>query len=211
MAGMEPQLALSIPVSGGAGLPDIGVRSIQGGVGEAVNLRMFGPLMLTLKNAQGGLDVWQYLPNLNALGKVKLAPVPAGVTLNEGDTVVVTNLKSGEHRCNRVQKDGLLRTAVSSDEGDGLKLEVFPGPLPQEERTGCSIPEAAVASFTLTTTGYDFTWYGKDHTSGEPLTALGDGLRLRRQSPELRRFMGLAQLAIDKGDPITGYFADGGT
>ena len=69
MSGAEPQLDVSIPVSGGGGLPDIGLRSIQGGVGEAVNLRMMGPLLLTLKNTAGTMDLWQYLPQLERLGQ----------------------------------------------------------------------------------------------------------------------------------------------
>ncbi len=202
MAGAEPQLEVAVPVSGAAGLPDVGVRSIQGGVGEAVNLRMMGPLLLSLRNAQGGLDVWQYLPDLNDLGKVKLAAVPATVTLKEGDTAVLFNKTSGERRCSRVLAGGLLRAAVSSDEGDELKLAVYPGPLPPQERTGCTVPEAAVPSFELEATGFDFKWYGRDHAAGEPLTALGDGFGLRRQSPEMRRLMSLAQAIIDRGDPI---------
>lgn len=202
MGGVEPAMEVVIPVSGGAGLSDVGVRSIQGGVGEAVNLRMLGPLVVTLKNAQGALEVWQYLPDLNDLGKVKLGPVPAEVTLVEGDTAVLTNLKTGEHRCSRVLKDGLLRAAVSSDQGDPLKLEVFAGPLPAEERTGCSIPEGAAPKFTFDKLGFATKFQGVEYAPETPLIALGDGFGLRRQSPETRRFMGIAQIALDPGDPV---------
>jgi hypothetical protein len=43
---------------------------------------------------------------------------------------------------------------------------------------------------------------GLTHAAGSQLIALGDGFGLRRQSPEIRRFMGLAQLAIERGDPV---------
>ncbi|MGE0788365.1 MAG: hypothetical protein AB7S26_22010 [Sandaracinaceae bacterium] len=37
---------------------------------------------------------------------------------------------------------------------------------------------------------------------GDPLVAPAEGLGLRRQSPDLRRLAGLAQIALDPGDPI---------
>lgn len=202
MGGVEPAMEVVVPVAGGAGLSDVGVRSIQGGVGEAVNLRMFGPLILTLKNTEGGLDVWQYLPDLNDLGKVKLGPLPADAALQEGDTAVVFNQKSGEHRCARVLPGGLLRAAVSSDQGDPLKLEVYAGPLPAQDRTGCQVPEGATPKLTFDTLGVEVKWQGTTFEAGSPLTALGDGFGLRRQSPETRRFMGIAQIALEAGDPV---------
>lgn len=200
MSGLEPQIDVAVPVSGGAGLPDIGVRSIQGGVREAVNLRMLGPLFTTTRNAQGQLEAWQVLPNLNDLGRVKLGPVDA--TLVEGDTAVLSNLTSGEYRCARVGANGLLRAAVSSDENDQWKLAVYSGALPPREREGCEIPSDAAPYWTMDTFGIDSKFQGLEHKAGEPLIALGDGFGLRRQSPEIRRFLGLAQLAIERGDPV---------
>lgn len=200
MAGVEPQIDLAIPVSGGAGLPDIGVRSIQGGVREAVNLRMLGPLLVTVKNTAGDLELWTELPDLNDLGRRKLASVTT--PLVEGDTAVLFNLTTGEHRCFRVGAGGLMRAAISSDEGDQYKLAVYSGALPPKDRDGCSVPEDARAYWTVEKTEFDFTWYGNEHKAGEALSALGDGFGLRRQSPELRRFLGLAQLAIEQGDPV---------
>lgn len=201
MAGLEPQLDVSIPVSGGAGLPDIGVRSIQGGVREAVNLRMLGPLLVTIPNTTTSqLELWQYLPDLNDLGKVKVATVP--VQLTEGDTAVLYNLTNKEKRCFRVGANGALRAALGSDKGDQWKFEVYPGVLPPLERDGCTVPEGAVAKWTLEKFEFDFKWEGVERNGGEPLSALSDGFGFRRNSPEIRRFMGLAQLAIDQGDPV---------
>ena len=200
MAGLEPQIDVAIPISGGAGLPDIGARSIQGGVREAVNLRMLGPLFTTARNSAGELEAWQVLPNLNGLGRVKLGPVAA--TLVEGDTAVLTNVTSKEYRCARVGAGGLLRAAVSSDENDQWKIAVYSGPLPPQVLTGCLIPADATPYWTMDTFAIDSKFQGLDHHAGEPLIALGDGFGLRRQSPEIRRFLGLAQLAIERGDPV---------
>ncbi len=200
MSGLEPQIDVAVPVSGGAGLPDIGVRSIQGGVREAVNLRMLGPLFTTTRNTRGQLEAWQVLPNLNDLGRVKLGPV--GVELIEGDTAVLSNLTSGEHRCARVGANGLLRAAISSDQDDQWKLDVYSGALPPQERSGCSVPQGATPYWTMDTFGLDAKFQAIEHKAGDPLKALGDGFGLRRQSPEIRRFLGLAQLAIERGDPV---------
>lgn len=200
MAGLEPQVDVAIPVSGGAGLPDIGVRSIQGGVREAVNLRMLGPLFTTTRNAMGQLEAWQVLPNLNDLGRVKLGPVDA--ELHEGDTVVLFNLTSQEKRCARVGPNGLVRAAVSSDENDLWKVAIYSGALPPKDRDGCEVPEGTEPYWTLETFLIDSKFQGLEHKAGDPLIALGDGFGLRRQSPEIRRFMGLAQMAIDRGDPV---------
>ncbi|MDP2271141.1 MAG: hypothetical protein Q8K32_10455 [Archangium sp.] len=201
MSGLEPQIDVSVPVSGGAGLPDIGVRSIQGGVREAVNLRMLGPLFTTVRNVDTGqLEAWQVLPNLNDLGRVKLGPV--NVELLEGDTAVLSNLTSGEHRCARVGAGGLLRAAVSSDQNDQWKLDVYSGALPPQERSGCAVPEGATPYWTMDTFALDSKFQALEHKAGDPLIALGDGFGLRRQSPEIRRFLGLAQLAIERGDPV---------
>ncbi len=200
MAGLEPQIDVAVPVSGGAGLPDIGVRSIQGGVREAVNLRMLGPLFTTVPNAQGVLEAWQVLPDLNDLGRVKLGTVTAA--LAEGDTAVIKNLTTGEHRCARVGAQGRMRAVVSSDEGDQWHVAVYTGALPPKERDGCEVPEGVEPYFVFDTFQQEVTFQGLTHEAGSPLTALGDGFGLRRQSPELRRFLGLAQMAIEKGDPV---------
>lgn len=202
MAGLEPQIDVAVPVSGGAGLPDIGVRSIQGGVREAVNLRMFGPLLVTVPKPGNAsqLELWQVLPDLNDTGRVKVATVP--VALNDGDTAVLHNLTNKEHRCFRVGTNGALRAAIGSDKNDAYRFEVYAGVLPPKERDGCTVPEGAAPKWTLTTFDFDFKWEGVDRKAGEALSALSDGFGFRRNSPELRRFMGLAQLAIDQGDPV---------
>lgn len=214
MAGAEPQLDVAIPVSGASGLPDVGVRSIQGGVREAVNLRMLGPLLVTCPvdqtrpergcvdavTANTKMELWQYLPDLNGLGRARMASVPE--TLAEGDTAVLFNLTTKEHRCFRVNTGGRIRAAIASDLGDAYKLAIYKGALPPLERDGCSVPEDANPYWTVDTLDFDFKFQAIEHKKGDALAALGDGFGLRRQSPEIRRFLGLAQLAIERGDPI---------
>ncbi len=200
MSGLEPQLDVSVPVSGGAGLIDIGMRSIQGGVREAVVLRMLGPLLVSKADGKGGLDLVEVLPNLNDTGRATLGHIDA--TLSEGDTVVLTNKKSGDWRCARVNAGGLFRAAVPSDEGDELSLAVYDGPLMPQPLQGCRVMSDQTPKWQTSTLGVEVKWQSKTHAVGDPLVALGDGFGLRRQSPELRRFANLAQLAVEKGDPV---------
>jgi hypothetical protein len=211
MGGAEPSLDAVVPISGGGGLPDIGVRSIQGGVAEAVNLRMMGPLLVSLRNVDDELEVCQYVPDLNGLGP-RVAELNAfcpgrlgaidGARIFPGDTAVARNLRSGEHRCGRVLARGLFQVGVPADEGDPLRLEIYRGPLPPEPFTGCRVPDGASPSVMMDALGRDVSFQGRAWAKGSPLIALGDGFGLRRASPELRRFTAIAQIALDPADPI---------
>ncbi len=201
VGGAEPFVDTALPIAGGGGLPDVGIRSIQGGVAEAVNLRMMGPLLLGLRSEAGALELWQYLPDRNKVGRANFGPLD-DARMREGDTVVAHNLRSLEHRCARVQADGLFRVAVSSDEGDPLELRFYEGALPPEERSGCHVPEGTEAYLTVSTLNADVTFQSKDYAKGSPLVALGDGFGLRRNSAETRRFHGLAQMILDPADPV---------
>jgi hypothetical protein len=200
VGGTEPRVGVVVPISAGAGFGEVGKRAAPGGVKEAVSLRTMGPLLVTLKNREGGLDLFQIAPNGNDRGQVKVAPVTA--TLSEGDTAVVTNLTTKEHRCARVQREGLLRVAVSSDRGDPLKLEIFAGLLPTKKGDGCSVPSGAEPTWTASSFTAEAKWQGQTIAKDAPLIALGDGFGLRRGTPEMRRFIGFAQVLLDAADPV---------
>ncbi|MBL8919493.1 MAG: hypothetical protein JNJ54_11570 [Myxococcaceae bacterium] len=200
VGGAEPKVKVVVPISAGAGFAEIGKRAAPGGVKEAVSLRMMGPLLLTVKNAQGALELWQYLPEGNKRGRVKVGTV--STPLAEGDTAVLTNLSTGDLRCARVQKGGILRAAVTSDEGNRLRLEVFEGALPPKKPEGCVRPGDRDPYWATSEFGLDTKWMGKSISSGAPLIALGDGFGLKRGTPELRRFIGFAQVLLDAADPV---------
>lgn len=205
IGGVEPQLEATLPISGGGGLADVGIRSTQGGVAEAVNLRMFGPLLVTVKNATtGALELWQYVPDLNDVGKKKVATIPTGLRLKDGDTAVVRNLNTGLWRCARVQAGERVRAAVASDDGDPLELLFFNGALPPstEDKVGCVIPREAKPYLTIDRFDVDVKFQARTFAKDSPLVAMGDGFGIRRNSPELRRFMTIAQWVLDPTDPV---------
>lgn len=216
MGGLEPQLEATLPISGGGGLADVGIRSTQGGVAEAVNLRMFGPLLVTgYSDSQGRylnrpatpgqpLELWQYLPDLNNVGRKRVFTFPAGTDLKDGDTAVVRNLNTGQWRCSRVQANQEVRAAVATDDLDPLELRFFAGALPPstEDKVGCVVPEDAIPYLTIDKFDEEVVFQARTFGKDTPLVAMGDGFGIRRNSPEIRRFMSIAQWILDPADPV---------
>ncbi len=191
LAGLEPKIETAVSIIAGGVLSEVGTRSSLGGVRDAMILRMMGPLLLV----RDGF-LYQAFPDLVNYKEVKVGPIPA---LTPGKIAVLQNLTSGEHRCARVQANGHLRVAVSSDKGDKLRLSVFDEELPSREREGCEMvgtPSIVIDKFAAPVTHATET-----HVAGTPLVALGDGFGLRRGNPELRRMLGIAQVALDGADP----------
>ncbi len=197
VAGLEPKIETSIAIIGGGVLGEIGTRSTLGGVRNAMILRMMGPLFLV---HDGGL--FEAFPDLTDYKEVKVVPMEA---LVPGRIAVIDNLTSGEHRCGRVQPDGALRVAVPSDKGDLLRISFYDVELKSVEREGCvalTVDGAPVVPTLVIDTFTDAVSYaGDDFAAGSPLIALTDGYGLRRANPELRRMLGIAQVALDGADP----------
>ncbi len=191
-AGLEPKVETAVSIIAGGVLGEIGTRSSLGGVRNAMVLRMMGPLILA---HDGGL--FQTFPDLVDEKTQKIADLPA---LTPGTIAVLENLDSEEHRCARVQPNGHLRIAVSSDVGQRLRLSLYDKELPTREREGCDI--VGTPTKVIDTFAEGFTYNRIEHKAGSPLVALADGFGLRRGNPELRRMLGIAQIALDAGDPV---------
>ena len=191
MAGLEPKLETAVAIIAGGVLGEVGTRSTLGGVRDAMVLRMMGPLVLI----HGG-QILQAFPDLVDYKEVKIADAP---TMTAGQIAVLENLDSGEYRCARVQANGHLRVAVSADTGNRLRLSLYDHELPTKEREGCEIVGKPVQVFDKFTQA--FTYNGVDYKPDATLIALSDGFGLRRANPELRRMLGVAQVALDGADP----------
>ena len=191
LAGLEPKIETAVSIIAGGVLSEVGTRSSLGGVRDAMILRMMGPLMLVRDG-----KLLQAFPDLVDYKEVKVGPIPV---LTPGRIAVLENLTSGEHRCARVQPNGRLRVAVSADKGNKLRLSLFDEELPTRPREGCEMvgkPSVVIDTFS------DAVTHAKEtYAAGSPLVALGDGFGLRRANPELRRMLGIAQVALDGADP----------
>ncbi len=115
VGGVEPHLTAIVPIAGGGGLTDVGVRSIQGGVRESLQLRMMGPLYVGFPSPETGeVVVKAIVPDLNDDAKIEVARIPADVMgrLAGGRAVVYAeNLDNGEYDCARLLPDAQCAAA----------------------------------------------------------------------------------------------------
>jgi hypothetical protein len=199
LGAVEPHMDVVAPISGGGGLSDIGLRSVQGGVREAVILRVLGPLFLgNLDPATETLALTAVIPDLNDDASLPLGAIQ-GVKV--GDTLRVLNDKTGEIGCGYVDPTGRIRVAVASDQGDPLRLEHYRGPALAVGDTECGLVQGATPETTVDSFGVEITFQGEVIPAATKLYALGDGLGLRRSNPEIRRFLGIGQMVLDGADP----------
>lgn len=99
LAGIEPSVVAAAPISGGAGLIDLSIRSEQGGVVEALMLRMLGPTIIGEPNAQGETRIYQLVPNGNQDARYEIAYRQG---IQPGNIVRLTNVSTGQAHCARV-------------------------------------------------------------------------------------------------------------
>ncbi|MFK7985862.1 MAG: hypothetical protein AB8I08_07500 [Sandaracinaceae bacterium] len=222
-AGVEPAIQAAAPVSGGAGLFDVGLRTSLGSARNPIWLRVMGPIVASRPVTEGpdastaceagSRSVYFELPDLDSVARVEIGCVP-DANLTEGDIVVLRNLRNGESGCAGVGDEGTFRTQVPSDVGDRLTITVHRGgeagfdygacafedePSPvidviREWRSGNGTTPGTCANCArFQTTVYE---------AGDALVSPAEGLGLRRQSPDLRRLAALAQIALDPGDPV---------
>jgi hypothetical protein len=218
-----------VPVSGGAGLGDVGIRSRQGGVPEAFLLRVMGPLFMgTLKKASSGggfsgeLTVETTVVDLASARTYELATV-GGVEV--GDTMVVENLANKTRGCGVISDRGLVRVGVEADGprlasdatkvacsgktfgggcvvGDRLQIHIYDGQVVVGK--DCKLKDDAVKKATIKTFAgdEDITYQGWTYEKNRPLVALMEGLGKARATPGLRRFTNFAAFVIEPGDPV---------
>ncbi|MBI2893321.1 MAG: hypothetical protein HYY06_07190 [Deltaproteobacteria bacterium] len=236
----DPAVRAAAPTAGSAGLTDVGIRSRQGGVKEAVVLRIMGPLILgaTVDEGEDGdpvinvrdsaedktlcqagqTSLWLVVPDLNDTGIVEFA---CSDSFSPGDVIVAQNLVNDEVRCATAGQDPNLegdtrfRIGLPSDIDDHFEVAVYDrASLPDGFVFGdeCAVPTGLAPKERLTDfTVPEATFQGRRWLAGDPLSMPAEGLGLRRQTPSLRRFLMLAQAALDPGDPANyarHYFVD---
>ena len=136
-------------------------------------------------------------------------------------TVVVSNVATGKARCARTDVGGRFRVPIPTSTNDRLDIQVYGAPDAVESYEGCKTLEGAPvgrriqnweqAATMITPTANGEQCDGDQGCQqfrnaffrvGDALVAPNEGLGMRRQSPELRRFRDLAQAAFDPADPI---------
>lgn len=195
-AGVEPGLDSVVAIVPGGVLGEIGTRSTLGGIRASMVLRALSPIFF----AQDGVLTVRVPDGQSETAALALHALPA---MEPGDTVVLENLKTGEYRCGAVQPSGTFRVAVSVDQGDPLEWRLYHGPLAPRAPEGCVIPDEAEVEplATIDTIDRAVAYGGRTFAPGDALTAFTDGFGQRRASPDLRRLLGLSQIALESADP----------
>ena len=237
---IDAYVTSAVPGSGGGGLTDIGVRSFQGGVIEAVLLRLWGPLLVSIpaqerKTCEPGMDFsarctvcaegemslrW-VLPDVDDTGEVEIdCLTPSQIS---SSTLRVVNVDNSEVQCARVSDEGRFRLGLPASTGDEVVLQFWEGKDVVDSYDGCNLvgdPPSkhvvqtwGVGRFAQGTVTADESaschhsscagFQGRFFGEGTPLVAPGEGLGLGRQTPGLRRFIALAQAALEPGDPVS--------
>jgi hypothetical protein len=199
VGGIEPAVTTVVPIAGGGGLGDIGIRSIQGGVREAISLRLMGPLFVGTPREDATIALETIVPDLNDDATLALGDGPEG--LEAGDVIVARNLANGERGCSVVSSERTFRVAVQSDLGDPVALDFYHPPALVLGDTECAVVAGKSPYATIDRFGVDVRFQGELYHATAPLVAVAEGMGLRRASPEMRRFMGLGQLVLDPADP----------
>jgi len=221
--GVEPSIVAAAPVSGGGGLFDIGMRTSLGTARHPIWLRVLGPILASQPSggpdtdtacAEGDRSVFWRLADLNEDTTTEAGCI-AERQLDDGDAVVLRNRRNGEIACAGVGPEGRFRITVPTDVGDPLELTVLDAARDRMDYATCEYTGAGepVVNDTFDTwrsgngAGVNAcancaSYQGETFEQGSRFTAPAEGLGLQRQSPDLRRLAGLAQIALEPGDPI---------
>jgi hypothetical protein len=151
----------------------------------------------------------------------------ASYAKKSGGTVFVYNAHNGLTRCARMDKNGHFRIGIPSTRGDRLEVQFYDQPDAVDSYDGDNGCHVTLDASHRTEDIYNWgkgviPQNGKDpegkvvcaadggcskfenhyFAKGDDLVAIADGFGFIRQTPSLRRFMGLAFHIIDPGDPV---------
>lgn len=225
LAGIEPSVVAAAPVSGGGGMADLTTRSQQGGLKEAVYLRLAGPFVVgtpastldtegppeernTTCDRPTDRSIRVLAPNVVATARYEVACLSAD-RLQPGDAVMLTNLINGEARCSGVREDGRFRVSVPSDADDLWVFEIWQDGTEYLDFRTCARPvdRQPLEVIDRFRVGSDectecARYQRRTWSAGSSFVAPTYGFAMPRQTPDFRRFSQIAQAGLERGDPI---------
>lgn len=187
---VEPYISEGVAVSGAAGLPDVAIRSTQGGVNEAVLLRILGPLVIGYPDADNGNEptLAFQVPDVNDAVKV---PFHTLTGAQPGDRVEAENLSNGKTGWSILAADLSFRINLAADAGDRVRVTI---------RQGGNATDPV--RMTIDTNDRKVTYQGHKWAVGSNVESPTNGYGIKRQTPDFRRFVTLAGIGTEPGDPV---------
>jgi hypothetical protein len=155
--GVEPSVTAATPMSGGAGMADIGLRSY--GVTAAVWEQFLGPLVTSTPasdypaSSDGSLHTACSATQRSIRFTLNNGPSSTDVEIaclnpsevDAGMTVVVTNVASHEVRCARTMANGAFRVAFPANTGDPIDVQIYDEADVVTSYDGCELTSAAAS------------------------------------------------------------------
>ncbi|MGM0578826.1 MAG: hypothetical protein ACQEXJ_24095 [Myxococcota bacterium] len=223
LAAVEPAIQGAAPISGAGGLVQVGIRSTNLGVPEAVLLPIIGPFVTFAPHADeegqpdGRVDVGFLVPNVNEPARPVFHVSDA---IRPGDRVVVENVDTGEYVEAFAGDDLRFRVGIQADAlrlgdkreylglTDDSELPVAPSPdtvagLGDRLRVLVHDGWDGPVKETIEAVARPFVYQGVRYGEGTPLVALHEGLGYTRNSPDFRRLLAISQTVLAPGDPAT--------
>jgi hypothetical protein len=198
LGSLEPAMSTIVPISGGGGLADLGIRSQQGGVREAFIFWAMGPIYTVQPGEAGASVLGATLADLNDLKTITIADL---TDVQPGDTIVAENLTNLERDCGYISAEGTARVQLPSDVGDSIRFSIYSGPALVTGDDDCAVIDGAMPTQVVDRFGRDVEFQNLRWRTGDALVSVVEGLGLRRAEPDLRRFSGLGAMVLDRCDP----------
>jgi hypothetical protein len=171
---------------------------------------------------EGEVSIRWVMPDTNDTGELEITCLaPSDI---QDTTLFVYNSDNQEARCARVDDALRFRIGVPATVGDRVLLQFFDGADAVKSYESCSptfgddvLPRTIVQSYGKGRLPLDFAtpvgntcagqscglFQGTFYEEGAPLLAPAEGYGQIRQTPALRRFLQLAQIALEPGDPVS--------
>ncbi|MFN3201760.1 MAG: hypothetical protein ACE366_25370 [Bradymonadia bacterium] len=216
---VAPEIDATALISGGGGLTDIGTRTQDRSILLSAVAQIMGPLIIGDPPESNFTALRFWVPDEDA-PRAAFARLPP---LVPGDMVRLVNLTSGEAQTATVDGEGGFHITVAADAVRAPKIsatlakvrnqrqlaETPPYTLDADEVTAFGDPLALEVvdvngnlKHRVDALDSVISHNGLIYPAGSPLVAIEGGMGLRRQTPELRRFLMLYQTAVDPGDPL---------
>lgn len=218
LAAVDPAIGTVAPVSGGAGLTDIAIRSENAGVPESVMLPLLGPIIMGHPDKDDNIN-FDFL--VNDLINKAVIPFYTSSRIMPGDRLVLKNLNNGKTAYVIVQPDKTFRFAVPADALSATEKRAPLGMLDDNSNVPVTVTDPTAIADPLQITVYDNTsdrikevinhfdrdvlWQGALFPKGSQMVAIEKGLGYLRQTHDLRKMLSTAAFIIEAADP--GAFA----
>jgi hypothetical protein len=151
---VDPWVSAAASNSGGGGLVNIGIRSREQQVVNAITLGLVGPLLVGTRRDEydspiesrctsSQISVRWVVPHLKKYKEVEVACVDESALPAGGGTVVVRNHANGEVRCARSDERGRFRIGLPTSRGDAVSLAMYDLPDNVDSYGSCGVLDAS--------------------------------------------------------------------